>query len=192
MVKIFGVELKNVSISQGMEDFHVEAEIFLEGKQIGLFLDEGSGGPGMLKFSCDLATRKDFYYVAWRYFASYPDVDTLALYEYSVKEFAELKGSLPKVSYKEWPDDKVAMFFINRLIYLYQLDEQFNQAKEEGYSAIVVARFFALKNAKAIPEKIYYTDGTDEMLDQVISIIEKTNRNYVLSHYKSSNDFLIG
>lgn len=192
MAKIFGVELRNVSIARGMEDFHVEAEIFLDGKQVGYFIDEGSGGPGMLKFNCDLTTKKEFYYVAWRYFASYPEIDSLALYEYTQKEFSELKGSLPKVSYKEWPDEKVAMFFVNRIIYLYQLEEQFNQARGEGYSAIVTVRFFALKNAKAEPEKVFYTDGSGDMLNQVIAIIEKTNHNYVVTQYCSENDFLIG
>lgn len=192
MVKIFGVELKNVDITRGMEDFHVEAEIYLNGQPIGFYIDEGSGGPGMLKFSCEMSTRKDFYYVAWRYFASYPEVDSLALYEFTQREFTDLKGSLPKVSYKEWPDEKVAMFFVSRIIYLYQLEEQLNQAISEGYSAIVVAKFYALKNAKAEPEKIFYTDGSDEMLGQVISIIEKTNHNYVITQYKSDNDFQIG
>ncbi len=192
MVNIFGVELRNVSITRAMEDFHVEAVIFLNGKQIGFFIDEGSGGPGMLKFNCDLSTRKEFYYVAWRYFASYPEIDSIALYEYTLKEFTELKGTLPKVSYKEWPDEKVAMFFINRIVYLYQLEEQYNQAKSEGYSAIVVARFYALKNAKTVPEKIFYTDGTDEMLKEVISVIEENNRNYVIKQYGSENDFHIG
>ena len=192
MVRIFGVELKNVNISQGMEDFHVEADVYLNGQQVGFFIDEGSGGPGILKFSCDMNLRRDFYLVAWRYFASYPEVDSLALYEFTQKEFTELRGSLPKVSYKEWPDEKVAMFFINRIIYLYQLDEQYAQARSEGYSAIVVAKFYALKNAKAEPEKIFYTDGTDEMLRQVIDIIEKTNRNYVIAQYKSYEDFVIG
>lgn len=192
MVKIFGVELKNVNISQGMEDFHVEADVYLNGQQIGFFMDEGSGGPGMLKFSCDMNLRRDFYLLAWRYFASYPEIDSLALYEYTQKDFNELRGSLPKVSYKEWPDEKVAMFFINKLIYLYQLNEQYKQACLEGYSAIVVAKFYALKNAKAELEKIFYTDGSDEMLTQVIDIIEKTNRNYVIAQYKSEEDFMIG
>ena len=146
----------------------------------------------MLKFSCEMSTRKDFYYVAWRYFASYPEVDSLALYEFTQREFTDLKGSLPKVSYKEWPDEKVAMFWVSRIINLYQLEEQLNQAISEGYSAIVVAKFYALKNAKAEPEKIFYTDGSDEMLGQVISIIEKTNHNYVITQYKSDNDFQIG
>lgn len=192
MVNIFGVELKSVCISRGMEDFHVEAEVFLNGQQIGFFIDEGSGGQGMLKFSCDMNVRRDFYLVAWRYFASYPEVDTLALYEFTQKEFTELRGSLPKISYKEWPDEKVALFFINRLIYLHQLDEQYEQAVKEGYSAIVVARFYTLKNAKAEPDKIFYTDGTGEMLGQVIDLIEKTNRNYVITQYKSASDFVIG
>ncbi len=192
MVKIFGVELKNVEITNGMEDFHVEAEVYLNGQQVGFFIDEGSGGPGMLKFNCNISTRKEFYYVAWRYFASYPEIDSLALYEFTQKEFTELKGSLPKVSYKEWPDDKVAMFFINRIIYLYQLEEQYQQAVSEGYSAIIVVKYYALKNAKAEPEKIFFTDGSEEMLGQVIALVEKTNRNYVISQYKSTDDFLIG
>ncbi|SDA76978.1 hypothetical protein SAMN02910368_02606 [Lachnospiraceae bacterium G11] len=192
MAKIFDVELKNINITWGMEDFHVEAEIYLEGQQIAYYLDEGTGGPGIIKFNCDLNTRRDFYYVAWRYFASYPEVDSIALYEYTQKEFSELKGSLPKVSYKEWPDGKIAMFFVNRIVYLYQLEQQFIQAKTEGYDAIVVAKFYALKNAKAEPEKVFYTDGTDEMLKQVIAIIEKTNRNYVISQYSSEKDFIIG
>ena len=192
MVKIFGVELKNVEITNGMEDFRVEAEVYLNGQPVGFFIDEGSGGPGMLKFNCDISTRKEFYYVAWRYFASYPEIDSLALYEFTQKEFGELKGSLPKVSYKEWPDDKVAMFFINRIIYLYQLEEQYRQAVSEGYAAIVVVKYYALKNAKAEPEKIYFTDGSEEMLGQVIALIEKTNHNYVISQYKSADDFLIG
>ena len=160
--------------------------------EIAYYLDEGTGGPGIIKFNCGLNTRRDFYYVAWRYFASYPEVDSLALYEYTQKEFSELKGSLPKVSYKEWPDGKIAMFFVNRIVYLYQLEQQFIQAKSEGYDAIVVAKFYALKNAKAEPEKVFYTDGTDEMLKQVIAIIEKTNRNYVISQYSSEKDFIIG
>ena len=41
-------------------------------------------------------------------------------------------------------------------------------------------------------EKVFYTDGTDEMLKQVIAIIEKTNRNYVISQYSSEKDFIIG
>ncbi len=192
MVKIFGVELRNVEITNGMEDFHVEAEVYLNGQQVGFFIDEGSGGPGMLKFNCDISTRKEFYYVAWRYFASYPEIDSLALYEFTQKEFTELKGSLPKVSYKEWPDDKVAMFFINRIIYLYQLEEQYRQAVSEGYAAIVVVKYYALKNAKAEPEKLFFTDGSEEMLGQVIALIEKTNHNYVISQYKSADDFLIG
>ena len=192
MVKIFGVELKNLEITNGMEDFRVEAEVYLNGQPVGFFIDEGSGGPGMLKFNCDISTRKEFYYVAWRYFASYPEIDSLALYEFTQKEFGELKGSLPKVSYKEWPDDKVAMFFINRIIYLYQLEEQYRQAVSEGYAAIVVVKYYALKNAKAEPEKIYFTDGSEEMLGQVIALIEKTNHNYVISQYKSADDFLIG
>lgn len=192
MVKIFGVELKNVEITNGMEDFHVEAEVYLNGQPVGFFIDEGSGGPGMLKFNCDISTRKEFYYVAWRYFASYPEIDSLALYEFTQKEFGELKGSLPKVSYKEWPDDKVAMFFINRIIYLYQLEEQYRQAVSEGYAAIVVVKYYALKNAKAEHEKIFFTDGSEEMLGQVIALIEKTNHNYVISQYKSADDFLIG
>ena len=110
--------------------------------------------------------------MAWRYFASYPEIDSLALYEFTQKEFTELKGSLPKVSYKEWPDDKVAMFFINRIIYLYQLEEQYRQAVSEGYAAIVVVKYYALKNAKAEPEKIFLTDGSEEMLGQVIALIE--------------------
>ena len=175
-----------------MEDFRVEAEVYLNGQPVGFFIDEGSGGPGMLKFNCDISTRKEFYYVAWRYFASYPEIDSLALYEFTQKEFGELKGSLPKVSYKEWPDDKVAMFFINRIIYLYQLEEQYRQAVSEGYAAIVVVKYYALKNAKAEPEKIYFTDGSEEMLGQVIALIEKTNHNYVISQYKSADDFLIG
>ncbi len=192
MVKIFGVELKNVNISQGMEDFRVEADVYLNGQQVGFFMDEGSGGPGIFKLSCEINLRRDFYLLAWRYFASYPEIDSLALYEYTQKDFNELRGSLPKVSYKEWPDEKVAMFFINKLIYLYQLNEQYKQACLEGYSAIVVAKFYVLKNAKAEPEKIFYTDGSDEMLTQVIDIIEKTNRNYVIAQYKSEEDFMIG
>ncbi len=192
MVKIYGVELRNVNISSGIEDYHVEAEVYLEGQQVGLYIDEGFGGPGMLKFSCDANTRKNFYYVAWRYFASYPEIDSLALYEYTQKEFVDLKGSLPKVSYKEWPDEKVAMFFIDRIIYLYQLEEQFVQAQKEGYKAIVVARFYALKNAKAEQEKVFYTDGSEEMLEKVISMIEKTNRNYLISQYRSNDDFIVG
>ncbi len=192
MAKIYGVELKNVNIYQGMEDFHVDAEVYLNNQLVGLFLDEGNGGPEVMKFSCDVSTQKEFYYVAWRYFASYPEVDTLALYEYSQKDFAELKGTLPKISYKEWPDDKVALFFLNRLIYLHQLEQQYIQAKSEDYSAIVVATFYALKNAKAEPEKIFFTDGSEEMLSKVISLIEKTNHNYVISQYKSDQDFIIG
>ncbi len=191
MAKIFGAEIRNVHITRGMEDYQVEAEIYLNGEQIGVFIDEGNGGSEALKFNCDLSTRKEFYYVAWRYFASYPEIDSLALYEYTQKEFSDLRGSLPKVSYKEWPDEKVALFFVNQIIYLYQLEEQLIQAGSEGYDAIVVARFYALKNAKAEPDKVFFTDGTEDMLNKVISIIEKTNKNYVISQYSSRDDFIM-
>lgn len=192
MAKIYDVELKDISITQGVEDWIVEAVIQLKGELVGRFLDEGNGGPGVIKFNCDLSTRRDFYYVAWRYFASYPEIDSIALCEYTQKEFSELKSSLPKVSYKEWPDEKVAMFFVDKLLYLHQLEQQYAQAREEGYEAIMSVRYFALKNAKYVPEKIYYTDGTEQQAAQVIDMIEQENRNYIVTIYNSYDDFVIG
>ncbi len=192
MARIYDVELRNVRIDQGFEDWRLEAEVYLQGDKIGLFLDEGSGGPGALKFCCDLNARRNFYYVAWRYFASYPEIDILALYEYTQKEFVELKGSLPKVSYKEWPDEKVAIFFIDKLVYMYQLEQQYDMAAREGYNSIIVIRYFALKNAKAEPDKIYYMDGSEEDFNIIIMAIEEKNRNYIVAQYNTKSDFEIG
>lgn len=192
MAKFFDVWLDKVEISPGIEDCKINAEIFLKGEKVGMFFDEGSGGSSILKFCCEQDTKKEFYYSVWRYFASYPEIDRLALYDYTQKEFSELKGTLPKIDYKGWADEKVSIFFIDRLIYLWQIEEQFKSAMSEGYEAIVVAQFYNLKNAKASPDKIYYTDGSAEQLNQVIELIEQTNKNYTVSQYSSINDFVIG
>ena len=190
-MKVYGVELKNMQLSPGLEDVQICCDVYLNNCKIGVYFDEGSGGNGILKFCCESFYQKDFYYTAWRYFASFPDVDSLALYEFTLKDFLEYKGNLPKVSYKEWPDEKIALFFVNKLIYLYQIELQFEQALKEGYHSILVIHYFELKNAKLRQDQIYYTDGSESQANQVIDMISNSDKNYIVTQFNSKDDFII-
>ncbi len=192
MIRIYDVELNNVQIHQTEDGMNVSADIYMNGVKIAIYLDDGVGGNGCLKFCGDENSKREFYYVAWKYFASYPEIDSIVLTEFTQSEFVKLKGNLPKVDYKNWPDEKVALFFVDRLIYMYQIEEQYRYAIEEGYKAVVVAKFYELKNAKWRPEIVYYTDGGEDEFNRVIELIEKENKNYTLSLYRSKDDFIIG
>lgn len=190
-MKVFGVELKNIQITSGMEDVHICCDIYLNSKLIGIYIDEGSGGNGFLKFCCESSEQKDFYYIAWRYFASYPEIDSIAIYEFPLKDFLEYRGNLPKVSYKGWPDHKVALFFINKLVYYYQIEQQYYQALKEGYRTILVIHYIELKDTKSRPDQIFYTDGSESQFNQVIDVINESSKNYIISQFSSEKDFMI-
>ena len=192
MGRIYDVELRNVQIYQTSDGLNVGASIYMKGERIALYLDDGAGGNGCLKFCGRASAKREFYYVAWKYFASYPEIDAIVLTEYTQSEYTKAKGNLPKVDYKDYPDEKIALFFVDRLIYLYQIEEQFDIAVEEGYRAVVVARFYELKNAKWRPEMVFYTDGGEEDFNKVIAKIEEESKNYTLSLYKTKEDFVIG
>ena len=190
-MKIYGVELQNIQISPGMEDIRICCDVYLNHDKIGVYLDEGSGGNGILKFCCEASEQKDFYYTAWRYFASYPDIDSIVLYDFTLKDFLEYKGNLPKVSYKGWPDDKVTLFFINKLIYLYQIEQQYYQALEEGYRTLLVIHYIELKNISSKQDQIFYTDGSESQYNQVIEMINDSSQNYIITSFSSIKDFII-
>ena len=192
MGKIYDVELRNVQIYQTNDGLNVGADIYMKGEKIAFYFDDGAGGNGCLKFCGKDDSKREFFFVAWKYFASYPEIDSIILTEYTQSEFSKAKGNLPKVDYKDYPDEKIALFFIDKLIYLYQIEEQYDIATDEGYGAVVVARFYELKNAKWRPEIVFYTDGGEEEFNKVIKKIEEDNKNYTLSLYRSKNDFIIG
>ena len=189
MAKVYGVELKNVIIDSGFENYRAQATIYLDGIEVGFFLDDGNGGTSIIKFSCDINIKSRFYYVAWRYFASYPDIDSSALLEFTQKEFIEYKSNLPKIDYKEWPDEKVAVFFVEKLLYLFQIEEQYSMATSEGYVAIAVVRFFTLKNVKAEPDRIFYFDNSAEQLNEIIAQLGNKSLNYIIRTYSCEADF---
>ena len=192
MGRIYEVELKDVHIYQTSDGLNVSADIYMKGEKIAMYLDDGAGGSGCLKFCGSENSKREFYYVAWKYFASYPEIDSIILTEYSQGEFVKAKGNLPKVDYKDWPDEKIALFFVDKLIYLYQIEEQYKNAVEEGYKAVVVAKFYELRNAKWRPEIVYYTDDREDEFNRVIDKIEEENKNYTVSLYRSLDDFNIG
>lgn len=192
MGRIYEVELRDVQIYQTDDGMNVSADIYMKGSKVAIYLDDGAGGNGCLKFCGNDSSKREFYYVAWKYFASYPEIDSLILTEYSQSEFVKAKGNLPKVDYRDWPDEKIALFFVDKLIYLYQIEEQYINATDEGYKAIVVARFYELKNSKWRPELVFYTDGTEDQFHKVIEKIEEENKNYTVSLYRSAADFVIG
>lgn len=192
MGRIYEVELQDVHIYQTDDGMNISADIFMKDNRIAIYIDDGAGGNGCLKFCGNDSSKREFYYVAWKYFASYPDIDSLILTEYTQSEFTKAKGNLPKVDYKDWTDEKIALFFVDRLIYLYQIEEQYSIAIEEGYKAVVVSKFYELKNAKWRPELVFYTDGTEEQFTQVINKIEEENKNYTVSLYRSLSEFIIG
>ena len=192
MGRIYEVELQNVHIYQTDDGINISTDICMNDRKIAIYLDDGAGGNGCLKFCDTESSKKEFYYAAWKYFASYPEIDSVILTEYTQGEFIKAKGNLPKVDYKDWTDEKVALFFIDKLIYLYQIEEQYKIALVEGYKALIVARFYELKNAKWCPEKVFYTDGSEEEFNIVIEKIEEENKNYTVSLYRSERDFFIG
>lgn len=192
MAKIYDVELRNTKIRQGVENWCIETDIYLQNTKVGFFLDDGYGGNSSLKYSCSKDIKNKFYYVAWRYFASYPDIDTLTLFTFTKEEFIELNTSLPKVSYRDWSDDKLALLFIEKLIYLYHLEQQFEFANMEGYSAILIVHYFTLKDIKAEQDKIYYFDNTIDQFNQIVDSITRRSRNFIVTKYESKKDFEIG
>lgn len=192
MGRVYEIELRNVQIYQTDDGINVSVDIYMKGTKIAIYLDDGAGGDGCLKFCSNDNSKREFYYVAWKYFASYPEIDTIILTEYSQSEFVKAKGNLPKVDYRDWPDEKIALFFVDKLIYLYQIEEQYRNATDEGYKAIVVVRFYELKNSKWRPELIFYTDGTEDQFHKVIEKIEEEYKNYTVSLFRSAKDFIIG
>jgi len=191
MAKVFGVELRNESIIQGKDGWRVEAHIFIDNVFVGYYLDDGNGGDAIIKFECESGIISRFYYTSWRYFASYPDIDSLALYELSKKEFVEYKSCLPKVDYKGWSDEKIALIFIEKIIYLLQIEKLYQSAKAEGYDAIAVVHFYTLKNIKAEQDRVFYYDNSQEQLNEIIQKINDDCPNYILRTYSKQQDFEI-
>lgn len=50
MPSIKGIEVKNFVNLKGLEECGLQADMFLNGKQIGVFIDQGHGGPASVEF----------------------------------------------------------------------------------------------------------------------------------------------
>ena len=185
MAKIYGIELKNIKNFVGHEGLAFQANVYLNGKKVGTFTDDGWGGNGWLE--ADKDNRKKITDVIDKYYKDNPKIDILKVFQMTPDEFRRNrdKGTLPK----ETETFEPIYTFMWELHELKTTESEWKKGVKKGYKAIVVVKYEHVKNTPTPLDSVWYSNGSQESINSIQkSADEKSVANYIVV-YSSSDDF---
>lgn len=98
MPSIKGIEVKNIEGLGGLEGYGLKADLFLHGKKVGLYVNEGNGGDAVVRFE-HKEDEEAVMRVVFEYAKENPNIPLVAMYQHSPdlyeKEVKRIKEYFP-------------------------------------------------------------------------------------------------
>jgi hypothetical protein len=166
MAEIKGVTLKGLTRFVGMEGEAYQGNIYLNGKKVGWYSQDGNGGCSDIRYdSQDI--RDKINAIVKEYFEEHP----------------------PEI---DWANTNE--FFFEELVNLILDEKDFKKAVKKGYAWYMVAKKVFDPNAVSCPVPIAYSIPqkltTEEAMNELISELKLKGYNK-FTIYKTSDDFII-
>lgn len=185
MAKIYGIELKNIKNFVGHEGLAFQANVYLNGKKVGFYSQDGWGGSGWLE--ADKENREKITDVINKYYKDNPQIDSFKVFQMTPDEFRRNrdKGTLPKATTTFEPIDT----FMWELHELKTTESEWKKGVKQGYKAIVVVKYEHVRNTPMPMDSVWYSNGTRESINSIQkSADDKSVANFI-KVYSSADDF---
>ena len=195
MAKMSGVELKSVKYATGMEGGFFQGNVYLDGKKIGFYSEDGNGGSGWFTGDTPEAEKKLMERIHEHY-VKYPDVDSFRVYasKMTVDEYLEKRdsGTLPMNSYSDEGESSFVLdIFMSTLFSLLENEKSFKKAVRKGYRAYADVRYVHLPDIPVPVDEGYFTDGSPKSLAQIQADVDRKSPANTVTVYTSLDDFVI-
>ncbi len=190
MASIYGIQLKKVKKTYGIEGVGFQADLYMDGKKVGYAADYADGS--MLNVHVENAV---LVARVRQYYAENPKEDFLTTYSNikCAKDYIALKneGKLPVMDYSKLSDGEILEDFCNELYFLHMHERTFKRAIRQDWKAIIVTDYKSIKGVPTPLDQIYYTNGSASAFESVKKAAEKKCTAVELKQYRSLNDFVI-
>ena len=195
MAKMSGIELKSVKYATGMEGDFFQGNVYLDGKKIGFYSEDGNGGSGWFRGDSDGAEEKLLDRIRGHY-KKHPEVDGLqiCMTKMTASEYAGKKnaGTLPMTDFSGEKDTSFILdVFMGDLAGLLEKEKSYKKGVRKGYGAYVYVDYVNVVSSPVPLDEGYFTDGSKTALEQIrIEADRKLPANEV-TVYSSADDFVI-
>ena len=194
MAKIVRIELKAVKWAVGMEGDFFQANVYMDGKKIGFYSQDGNGGCGWFRGDAP-GNEKELMNRIHEFYRKHPDIDTIRIYNsgMSSKEVCERRnaGTLPLMVFTSPKDDSLALdVFMEALCQLKETEKNWKTCVKKGFKAIAKVRYIHLPNTPLPFDEEYYTDGAEETLSLLQKEADEKSPN-IVTQFASKEDFII-
>lgn len=194
MAKLSGVELKSIKYATGMEGGFFQGNVYLDGKKIGFYSEDGNGGPGWFTEDKDGAEDTLIERIH-KHFVKHPEVDTISIYrsKMTAPEYAEKRdaGALPMNDFSKEDASFALDVFMGNLFKLHEDEKSFKKAIKQGYKAYVSVEYVGIVNAPVPLDEGFLTDGSEKTLEQIKAQANKKSLANEVTVYSSADDFVI-
>ena len=191
MASIYGIQLKAVKKTMGMEGEGFVSNLYMDRKKIGTACDYADGG--MIYVSVQ-KEKEEFSKRVRQYYTNHPQEDFVKRYNdiTSPEEYIQLRkaGQLPIKNAAEFSDMELAEDFCNELYKMYDLEQIYKKQIKKGFLAIVTVEFVHIKSTPLPMDKIYYTDGSRTTFEDIKKTVERKTPAVILKQYDSFEDFV--
>lgn len=196
MASIKGIEIKGVKGYQGHEGYCQQGNIYMDGKKIGFYSEDGWGGPPTLDVNSkelkqELKQRMSLYY------QEHPQIDSIKMWKMEKEEIildSEGKmdeSKLPRTDFTNGGlfESNLEELFFPQLLELKDMESAYKKAIKKGFKEIVSLHYLSIRNSPRPLDMYYSTNGSEEVYQEIISLIE--NPYVIIKRYKSLDDFKI-
>ena len=195
MAKMSGVELKSVKYATGMEGLFFQGNVYMDGKRIGFYSEDGDGGCGWFRGDTDGAEEKLLERICGHY-GRHPEVDTLDIYrsDMSAAEYAEKRdaGTLPMTDFSGEKDTSFILdVFMSGRAGLLEKEKSYRKGLKRGYKAYVSVGYLDIPGAPVPLDEGYFTDGSAKALEQIRTEANRKSPANEVTVYSSADDFVI-
>lgn len=195
MAKMSGVELKNVKYAVGMEGGFFQGNVYLDGKKIGFYSEDGNGGSGWFTGDSEGAEEKLLDRIREHY-RKHPEVDGLqiCMTKMTASEYAEKKnaGTLPMTDFSKEKDTSYILdVFMGALFELLEKEKSYKKGVKKGYKAYVSVGYVNVVNSPVPPDEGFFTNGSPETLAQIRAEADRKSPANEVTVYSSADDFVI-
>ena len=191
MANINGIEIKAVKTFLGMEGYARQGNVYMDNKKIGFYSEDGDGGCSWIDFACNKEIKTLFYDKVRSHFRKNPVPDHIIIYNMTLEEYAQNENNLPVMKYEQESKETVMEYFMEELLDLRELEQDYKKAVKKGYSAIVAVNYTSLSGNPLPLNEVYFTNGTQGSIDKVKSVAKKKSIAVTVKAYISPVDFKI-
>lgn len=191
MANINGIEIKAIKTFLGTEGYARQGNVYLDKKKIGFFSEDGNGGCDWIDFECDKEIKELFFSRVRAHYKNYPALDYMKIYNMTMEEYVKQENKLPVTTYEQESNDIIMEYFMEKLLNLRELEQDYRKAVKKGYSVLISIKYISL-SGNALPlDEVYYTNGTNESFKKVENAAKEKSITVIVESYTSPKDFII-